>query len=97
MTARPILRQIWPPMSSDRRRLASNNKLPTSELLELIRAVHVVLISLGSQAAPAAEPPVPAVPSRNLSSHDQIVCLEDGKSFKMLKRYQLTDHGMTAE
>ena len=75
----------------------SNNEVKTSELLELIKAVHVALVGLGGQAAPASEPLVPAVPIKKSVFPDHIVCLEDGKSFKMIKRHLLTDHGMTPE
>src|ERR1700710_2245875 len=96
MTARPILRQIRPPMSVRSSPPCVEQQNPNSDLLELIRAVHVVLISLGSQAAPAAEPPVPAVPSRNLSSHDQIVCLggrEELQDAQTIPAYRPRDDG----
>ena len=75
----------------------SYNQVAADELLELIKTVHVALVGLGRQAAPAAEPLVPAVPIKKSVFPDHIVCLEDGKSFKMIKRHLLTDHGMTPE
>ena len=65
------------------RNLVSQNDLP-----DLIRSVHLALQGLG-QAAPivAEERPKPAVPINKSIQHDFIVCLEDGKRLKMLKRY----------
>ena len=75
----------------------SNNEVKTSELLELIKAVHVALVGLGGQAAPASEPLVPAVPIKKSVFPDHIVCLEDGRSFKTIKRHLEKEHGMTLQ
>lgn len=81
----------------------SNNNLPESELPELIAAVHRAVAQLtGAAAAPApvaapAEKPAPAVPVRKSIHDDHLVCLEDGKSFKSLKRHLRTDHNLSPE
>ncbi|MER2535836.1 MAG: MucR family transcriptional regulator [Rhizobiaceae bacterium] len=75
-----------------------NNSVPIAALPELIRSVSSSISGLGSQ--PAEEPaaaPVPAVnPKRSVHS-DHIVCLEDGKKFKSLKRHLMTHHQMTPQ
>lgn len=75
----------------------SNNNLPAEELGALILTAHAALLRLSHNAAvPAAEPFVPAVPIRKSVTPDAIICLEDGKSFKSLKRH-LTKLGMTPD
>lgn len=73
----------------------ANNAVPLAEVGGLIAKVHRALAGLG---APAAEPELeqaPAVSVRASVKPDHIVCLEDGKKFKMLKRHLMTDHGLT--
>ena len=67
----------------------SNNPTSTAALPDLIRAIHHSLSTLGSETAPAAaqERRKPAVPIARSIQEDFIVCLEDGKKLKMLKRY----------
>jgi predicted transcriptional regulator len=73
----------------------SNNTVPLSELGGLIERVHGALSGLG-QAVVEPEPDLkPAVSVRSSVKPDHIVCLEDGKKMKMLKRHLMTDHGMT--
>ena len=73
----------------------SNNSVAVSDLPMLIGNVHAALAGLGG-SAPAPEPaPTPAVSVRASIKPDHIVCLEDGKKMKMLKRHLSTDHGMT--
>ena len=70
--------------------------VPTSELGGLIHTVHDALVGLGK--APAEpERRRPAVPVARSVQHDYIVCLEDGKRLKMLKRYLRARFGMTPE
>lgn len=66
----------------------SRNSVSQNDLPDLIRSVHQSLKGLG-HAAPVAleERPKPAVPINKSIQHDFIVCLEDGKKLKMLKRY----------
>jgi predicted transcriptional regulator len=75
----------------------SNNKVGTEELPGLITSVYGALAGLGQSAAPVAERPAPAVSVRASVKPDHIVCLEDGRKMKMLKRHLMTDHGMTPE
>jgi predicted transcriptional regulator len=73
-----------------------NNTLPVSELPQLINDVYNTLATVGS--APAApERPQPAVSIKKSVTPDYIVCLEDGKKLKMLKRHLKTAYGMTPD
>ena len=72
----------------------SNNSVGVDDLSTLIQNVYGALAGLG--AAPQAEvKPEPAVSVRASVKNDHIVCLEDGKKMKMLKRHLMTDHGLT--
>ena len=76
----------------------SNNSVPASELPALISDVHSALtrVSTGVSVA-AADAPRPAVPMKKSITSDYIICLEDGKKFKSLKRHLRTQYGMTPE
>ena len=77
----------------------SNNPLPKSELPALIQTIHDALtrLSVGVEnAAPKEEPKQPAVPIRKSITPDYLICLEDGKRFKSLRRH-LRLHGLTPE
>jgi predicted transcriptional regulator len=77
----------------------ANNPLPRSDLPALIQAVHSAVESLGKGsevAQPQAETKLPAVPIRKSITPDYLVCLEDGKRFKSLRRH-LRLHGLTPE
>ncbi|MEM7238432.1 MAG: MucR family transcriptional regulator [Pseudomonadota bacterium] len=76
---------------------ASNNAVPSVDLPGLIETVFHTLENLN---APAEEPVVelkPAVPIKKSVTEDYIVCLEDGKKLKMLKRHLKTAYDMTPE
>lgn len=77
----------------------SNNSVPTASLAALIRDVHGALRNLGGSSAAPMEPerPQPAVPIKRSVFSDHIVCLEDGKKLKMLKRHLKTAYNMTPE
>lgn len=76
----------------------SNNSVPRSELPALIADVHAAIERLRAGAVQAPQvAPTPAVPVKKSVTPDQIVCLEDGKAFKSLKRHLSTHHGMTPE
>lgn len=76
----------------------ANNKLTSEELTELIRSVHRTLAGLSSGAtAPAPERPKPAAPINKSVQHDYIICLEDGKKLKMLKRYLRSTYNMSPD
>jgi predicted transcriptional regulator len=77
----------------------SNNALPVGELAGLIRDVHGTLAALGqAPAAPvAAEKPVPAVSVKKSITPGYLICLEDGKKLKMLRRHLKTSFNMSPE
>ncbi len=73
-----------------------NNQVTVAALPELIQSVHRSLAAAGTtEPAPAPAPLTPAVPIRRSVFPDHIVCLEDGKKLKMLKRHLQTRYGMT--
>lgn len=74
----------------------SNNSVAVSDLPLIISSVHGALAGLSGQAAEQARPD-PAVPIKSSIKPDYIVCLEDGKKLKMLKRHLMTHYGMTPE
>jgi len=75
----------------------SNNSVAVSDLPVLIQNVHTALSSLGTVAAAPEVRPEPAVSVRSSIKPDYIVCLEDGKKLKMLKRHLMTHYQMTPE
>lgn len=75
----------------------SNNSVAVNDLPNLIQNVHSALTGIsGNTAAPEARPE-PKVSIRSSVKPDYIVCLEDGKKQKMLKRHLMTNHGMTPD
>jgi len=75
----------------------SNNSVSVNDLPLLISNVHGALANLsGSSAAPETRPE-PKVPIRSSIKPDYIVCLEDGKRLKMLKRHLMTHYQMTPD
>ena len=75
----------------------SNNHVAVGDLPTMIGQVHTALAGLGAEA-PATEPErKPAVSVRASIKPDYLVCLEDGKKLKMLKRYLMTRYQMTPE
>ncbi|MBJ7500185.1 MAG: MucR family transcriptional regulator [Sphingopyxis sp.] len=75
----------------------SNNSVAISDIPLVIRSVHEALTGLASGAEPEPEPQQPAVSVRASVKPDYIVCLEDGKKLKMLRRHLMTHFGMTPE
>jgi len=76
----------------------SNNSVAVSDLPLLIANVHGALVGLGTKAPePEAKKQEPAVSIRSSIKPDYIVCLEDGKKLKMLKRHLMTHYQMTPE
>jgi predicted transcriptional regulator len=75
----------------------AQNNLPVAGVAELIRSVHGALSNIGQ--TPDAEPErrKPAVPISRSVQHDFIICLEDGKKLKMLKRYLRSHYDMSPE
>ncbi len=76
--------------------LVAHNTVATDALPALIQSVHNTLTKAGT-VAPEPEKLQPAVPVKRSVFHDHIVCLEDGKKQKMLKRHLQTAHGLTPE
>jgi len=74
----------------------SNNSVSTSDLPQLIEDVYKTLGSVGEKAEPK-EKMQPAVPVKKSIQQDYIICLEDGKKLKMLKRHLKTAYNMTPE
>ncbi|MBD2748084.1 MucR family transcriptional regulator [Microvirga sp. BT688] len=76
----------------------SNNSVPTSDLPTLINEVHTALLRVGGGTVEIpVEAPKPAIPVKKSVTPDYIVCLEDGKKFKSLKRHLRTQYNMTPE
>jgi predicted transcriptional regulator len=76
----------------------SNNSVPANDLPNLINEVYGALVRVGAGVVAApTEAPKPAVPVRKSVSNDYIVCLEDGKKFKSLKRHLRTQYGLSPE
>lgn len=76
----------------------SHNTVGAADLAGLIRDVHATLSGLASGAAAApAEKPTPAVPVKKSVHPDYLICLEDGKKLKMLKRHLKSAFNMTPE
>jgi predicted transcriptional regulator len=76
----------------------ANNPVPTSELPNIIRAVHAALRGAATAAVPEPTPArTPAVPVKRSVTQDHLVCLEDGVHLITLKRHLLTAHGLTPE
>jgi predicted transcriptional regulator len=76
----------------------SNHSVATGDLAGLIRDVHTALQqSTSGPSEPEPEPREPAVSVKKSVQPDYIVCLEDGKKFKSLKRHLRTDHNLSPE
>ena len=76
----------------------SNNTLPTAQLAEVINAVYSSLKSLEGQVAQVQpEPLKPAIPIRKSVTPEFLICLEDGKKLKMLKRHLRSTYNMTPD
>ena len=73
----------------------SNNSVAVNDLPNLIQNVHQALSGIAGTAVAPEERPEPKVSVRASIKPDYIVCLEDGKKQKMLKRHLMTNHGMT--
>ena len=76
----------------------TNNKLPPEQLPDLIRSVHKTIGALnGGEEERPMERDKPAVPINKSVTNEYIVCLEDGKKLKMLKRYLRSKYDMSPE
>jgi predicted transcriptional regulator len=74
-----------------------NNSVSVSDLPTLIKSVHEALKGLGTPTVEPQPAQEPAVSIRSSIKPDYIVCLEDGKKLKMLKRHLMTHYQMTPE
>ena len=72
----------------------SHNSVQTTALPDLISAVHAALSGLNAPPEPVADKPTPAVSIRKSITPDHLISLEDGKSYKSLKRH-LSGRGLT--
>ena len=75
----------------------TNNTVAVSDVPELIRKVHDALSGLGDPVPEPVVELVPAVSIRSSVKPDYIVCLEDGKKLKMLKRHLMTSYNLTPD
>jgi len=76
----------------------SKNTIPSDQLPDLINTIYNNLSKIGGVSSESIEEmQKPAVPIRRSVTHDYLICLEDGKKLKMLKRYLRTAHGLTPE
>ena len=76
----------------------SNNPVPAGDLPNLISEIHAALGRVGgSGETPPADKQKPAVNPKRSVHDDYIVCLEDGKRFKSLKRHLMTHYGLTPD
>lgn len=77
----------------------SNNSIRPADLPDFIASVHASIQSLskGRVEEPPAQPLVPAVPIKKSLTQDHLICLEDGKKFRSLKRHLGTVYNMTPD
>jgi predicted transcriptional regulator len=75
----------------------SNNSVAVNDLPNLIQNVHGALSGISRQGSAPEPRPEPRVPIRSSIRPDYIVCLEDGKRLKMLKRHLMTHYNLTPD
>ena len=75
----------------------ANNTLGSNEITPVIENVFKSLAGLSAEADAMADRPQPAVPIKKSIQPDYLICLEDGKKLKMLKRHLKTAYDMTPE
>jgi predicted transcriptional regulator len=75
----------------------SNNSVAVNDLPNLIHNVHTALNTISSSRNAPEAKPEPKVPVRSSVKPDYIVCLEDGKRLKMLKRHLMTHYSLTPD
>jgi predicted transcriptional regulator len=76
----------------------SNNSVPSSELPTLLNDVHAAIVRVAGGSLPiVAEAAKPAVPPKKSITSDYIICLEDGRKFKSLKRHLRTQYNLSPE
>jgi predicted transcriptional regulator len=87
-----ILKQVTQIVSA----YVSKNDVAAADLPALIKSVHATLGGIGGETGPLPGKP-PAVPVKKSVTPDFIICLEDGKKLKMLKRYLRARYGLTPD
>jgi predicted transcriptional regulator len=76
----------------------SNNSVPASDLPNLINEIHSALLRVtGGDGYASGDMPRPAVPPKKSVTNEYIICLEDGKKFKSLKRHLRTQYDISPE
>ncbi|NBC20379.1 MAG: transcriptional regulator [Alphaproteobacteria bacterium] len=75
----------------------TKNPIPVASLPDLIKSVHATLADLDTSGRKPAPRPEPAVPVSKSITPDYLICLEDGRKLKMLKRYLRSRYDMTPE
>ncbi len=76
----------------------SNNSVPASDLPALLSQVHTALLRVaGGHSTTIPEAPKPAVPVKKSIHPEYLICLEDGKKFKSLKRHLRSQYNMTPD
>ncbi|MCX5616586.1 MucR family transcriptional regulator [Bombella sp. TMW 2.2559] len=75
----------------------SSHDVASEALPDLVRSVHAALAGAGTPVEAELEKPVPAVPPRKSVFPDYIICLEDGKKLKLLRRHLKTAYNMTPQ
>ena len=75
----------------------SHNELPGSQIPDVIRSVYATLNGQSAGGSTPQTPLKPAVSIRRSVAPDYIICLEDGKKLKMLKRHLKTSYGLTPD
>jgi predicted transcriptional regulator len=74
-----------------------SNPVPTSDLPELIKLIHAALTGADAEPGKPAEPPTPAVSVKKSVTPNYLICLEDGRQFKSMKRHLRTHFGLTPQ
>ncbi len=76
----------------------SNNPMPAGDIQSLIQQVHIAVVGMASGIRPVEAPPqAPAVSVRKSITPDHLICLEDGRKFKSLKRHLRSKYDLTPE
>ena len=73
------------------------NTIPAAEVPGALRNIHQALVALADGTPASSERPKPVIPVKRSITRNYIVCLEDGRKLKMLKRYLRAKYGMTPE
>ena len=96
MTEKPNLSELLELTTEIVAAHVANNTVAVSDLPQLIQDIYKTLLAVGTLSL-TPERPQPAVPIKKSISPDYVVCLEDGKKLKMLKRHLKTAYNMTPE